>query len=474
MRTKLFYFFISSLLAGNLQLAQNITNTLGTSGTFKIKDGSTDYLTLTQSNGNISFFRNMELGGLTSSTSLRGVITKNGVRFLHNYGAYNLFLGINAGNFTMTGYANIALGEQSLSNITSGANNIAIGYYSLYTNNTGNNNIAIGSSNLGYNTTGSLNTAIGFLSLPFNTTGNWSTAVGYSSLYSNTTGYSNTAIGGEALYSNTTGYWNTGLGIHALYSNTIGYRNVAVGEDALRSNSGGTENSSFGYQSLYSSTTGSENSSFGAFSLYYTTGSYNSGFGYGALGNNTTGSGNTAIGLNAGYNITTGLNNICIGYYSVVPSATSNNQVRIGSTAITYAGIQVAWTVTSDLRLKSNVTNSNLGLNFINKLRPVSYFRTNDDKQKTEYGFIAQEVNEILKQEGTENTGMISVDDEGMYSLRYNDFIAPMVKAIQELKAENEMLKNEIGSLKEVKDRVAKLEELLKQGNPTEVKFTEK
>ena len=50
------------------------------------------------------------------------------------------------------------------------------------------------------------------------------------------------------------------------------------------------------------------------------------------------------------------------------------------------------------------------GLGFINKLRPVSYFRNNDESKKTEYGFIAQEVEEVLKETGTENTGMITID----------------------------------------------------------------
>ncbi|MBK7175261.1 MAG: tail fiber domain-containing protein [Bacteroidales bacterium] len=44
------------------------------------------------------------------------------------------------------------------------------------------------------------------------------------------------------------------------------------------------------------------------------------------------------------------------------------------------------------------MTKSDLGLEFINKLNPVSYTRLNDEKQKTEYGFIAQELEETLQQ----------------------------------------------------------------------------
>jgi 5'(3')-deoxyribonucleotidase len=38
---------------------------------------------------------------------------------------------------------------------------------------------------------------------------------------------------------------------------------------------------------------------------------------------------------------------------------------------------------------------------------------------------------------------MLTISDDGMYGLRYNDLLAPMIKAIQELKVQNEKLKAE-------------------------------
>ncbi|MCL4279095.1 MAG: tail fiber domain-containing protein, partial [Ignavibacteriaceae bacterium] len=70
----------------------------------------------------------------------------------------------------------------------------------------------------------------------------------------------------------------------------------------------------------------------------------------------------------------------------------------MGNSSINYAGIQVSWTVTSDRRWKENVQPTNLGLNFISELNPVSYTRKNDENQKTEYGLIAQEVEQILEE----------------------------------------------------------------------------
>jgi hypothetical protein len=129
--------------------------------------------------------------------------------------------------------------------------------------------------------------------------------------------------------------------------------------------------------------------------------------------------------------------------------------------------VQVAWTITSDKRWKQNILPLNLGLGFISKLNPVSYSRKNDDPeysgQKTEYGLIAQEVEEVLKQEDVNNSGMITIDDKGNYELRYNDLIAPMIKAIQELKEENDELKKEVNELKTVNEKVAKLEQIIEE-----------
>jgi galactitol-specific phosphotransferase system IIB component len=372
--------------------SQSITGTLGSGGVFKVKDATNDYLTLSQSNGNLSVLRNLELGGIPTSTATVGVITKNGLRFIHNYQApgtdgLNTFIGLEAGNFTMSG----SLQQAS-----------------------------------------------------------YNTGVGYSSLYSLTTGYENSAFGNLSLYSNTTGRWNSALGNEALYSNT----------------------------------TGGGNSAFGRFSLYSnTTGSYNSAFGWGSLAFNITGNYNTSIGDYAGINIETGSNNIAIGYNTQVPSGSGDNQIRLGNTAITYAGIQVAWTVTSDRRYKENINPIGLGLGFISKLNPVSYQRKNDENKKTEYGLIAQEVEQVLKELGIENHAMLTITDEGMYELRYNDLIAPMIKAIQELKEKSDEKDIEIAKLKgENKEIKSQLNEIIqvvnelkeKQDAVKNVKFGEK
>lgn len=385
--------------------SQNINGKLGINGQFILRDTTNTFLTLLQNTGYLNLNRSLVLPNTTGSAL--GIIFKGADRFIHNYQAsgttgQNLFMGINSGNFTMNGTSIDA----------------------------------------------SQNTAVGNFSLNALTTGSSNSAFGYNSLKSTTTGFNNSAFGYGTLQTNSTGTDNSAFGLLALLLNTTGSSNSSFGVSSLESNSSGSNNCAFGNNTLMSNTTGSSNSGFGDQCLTEKiTGNGNSAFGSGSLGTLTGGNFNTALGNSSGSQLTSGNNNITIGYNSQVPVNTGSDQIRLGNSSISYAGIQVAWTITSDRNLKSNIYNSNLGLSFISKLRPVSYVRKNDESGKTEYGLIAQEIEETLKTEGVENTGMLTITDNGEYQLRYNDLLAPMIKAIQELKAENEALKKRIEKL---------------------------
>ena len=160
-KTKLFYITIiciacGELLISNLLIAQNINTTLGTLGVFTIKDASNNYFTLSQSTGQVNILKTLRLENTTNSTT--GVIFKGTDRFIHNDGANNTFIGINSGNFTMTGIQNTAVGVSSLQNNTTGSQNTALGYNSLVSNTDGFNNTALGWNSLALNTSGSNNT----------------------------------------------------------------------------------------------------------------------------------------------------------------------------------------------------------------------------------------------------------------------------------------------------------------------------
>lgn len=256
------------------------------------------------------------------------------------------------------------------------------------------------------------NTVLGISALANNTIGDSNTGLGYFALKNNTTGISNTATGSNALASNTTGFYNTAHGFEALLANTIGNQNNANGSKALLSNISGNGNTGLGCNVM----------------LNNTTGNYNTAVGYNSLQMNSTGSFNTSIGTNTTF-LNNPSNSIAIGANTTI---STSNTVQVGDANITTAIVQVAWTITSDKRWKSNIKTSDLGLDFITKLNPVSYVRNNDESKKIEYGFIAQELEETLLKIGITTAGILSKNNEGMYQVRYNDFIAPMVKAIQE------------------------------------------
>lgn len=459
MKAILFSFVLMALLSTSIY-SQDVIVTLPLNGSFIINDANANpFLTLDMATGYLTLNKSLSLSHTTSSTL--GVIYKGSDRFIHDYkgpgtDGNNTFVGINAGNFSMggsnsfDGSYNTAVGTLSFSSNTTGYYNSAFGVSALQNNTIGQANSAFGSFSLSTVTYGSSNSAFGTGSLQTNKEGYYNSAFGAGALQANTWGNGNSAFGSNSLMYNSTGQHNSAFGYKSLTANTWGESNSAFGDECLYYNTTGSNNSVFGMNALYINSIGADNSAFGVGSMGNNTqGNGNSAFGIGSLPSNQTGSYNSAFGKNALSSTTTGSNNIAIGYNTTVPDGTADNQVRIGNTSITYAGIQVAWTVTSDRRLKSNILNSNLGLGFISKLRPVSYTRNNDKNQKTEYGFIAQEVEELLKNNEAGNTGMISKDAEGTYSLRYNDLIAPLVKAIQELKEENDLLKakNEVAQV---------------------------
>ena len=400
----------------------------------------------------------------------------------------SIFLGIDAGlNDDGTNNANVGIGLSSLAANTTGSSNIAVGHLTLNSNSVGNSNIGIGTRALFSNTSGSRNVGVGVQSLTSiltandnsglgyqslfnNTIGNRNVGVGYRSLFSNIDGNDNVAIGYAALFNAANGSKNIAIGSNALLTHSAGEDNVAIGNDAIRSGTiisrttaiganalssltDGGANTAVGFDALSATnsgalnvavgnaamkdnTTGSGNTACGVESLYRnTSGNSNTAYGDSALRNNLTGNQNTAVGLFAMYNSSTGSNNTAIGYNTQVPVETNSNQVRIGNLDVTYAGVQVAWTITSDLRWKDEIRELPYGLNMISKLRPVDYIRKNNENKTREAGFIAQEVREILKELNYDDQGMLTEADDGFLSLRYNDLIPILVKAIQEQQA---------------------------------------
>ena len=158
-----------------------------------------------------------------------------------------------------------------------------------------------------------------------------------------------------------------------------------------------------------------------------------------------------------------------------------------------------AVTTTSDRTKKTNITPSALGLDFINKLTPVSYTMITGSKvweelpptvtileeeaeydgeyivkpakykeipnpqvpevieilpgKRTHYGLIAQDVKDVLDEMGISTNdfaGYMAADpiEHTDLGLRYEEFLSPMIKAIQELSSKVDRLEAEISSSK--------------------------
>lgn len=349
-------------------------------------------------------------------------------------------------------------------------------------------NLAVGGNALVSNTAYQ-NTAVGEGALQFNTSGFANTAVGCNALGSCTTGRGNIAIG-LALTSLTTGNWNVSVG--GLRDLTTGGANVSLGQGSSNSLVTGDNNVAVGHNSL-ALANGIVNSVAVGFSSQYqcTTGSQNTSLGMNTLANNQTGNNNTAIGCSALNGSVNTINSTGLGYQAEV---SGSNQVQLGNSGTTtyvYGTVQNR----SDIRDKTDVRNTILGLDFIKSLRPVDYrwdMREDykpvapqdpgidaTDEQKARYqsdiktwleacklknithngtkkrnrfhhGLIAQEVKEVLTQKGIDFGGYQDHSISGgdaVLSLGYDQFIAPLIKAVQELSAQNEALIARISAL---------------------------
>jgi hypothetical protein len=193
--------------------------------------------------------------------------------------------------------------------------------------------------------------------------------------------------------------------------------------------------------------------------------------------NNITGSNNTVVGCAAGPSSShTNLENT--GAFGYSAQVTADNQIRIGNSSITSIGGFADWTNVSDKRFKSNIQENVSGLDFILKLRPVTYNlsveKINDflgvpDSLRSDEilrnatlkkesiiqtGFIAQEVEEAAQSLGYDFSGVDAPKNENdFYGLRYAEFVVPIIKGMQEQQA----------MIKELNQIVEKQNEMIKE-----------
>ncbi len=304
-----------------------------------------------------------------------------------------------------------------MNNNITGSGNIAIGINARYTTNSGDNSIAIG-----------------ILSLK-NNTGDNNIGIGVNALAGPGPGAENIGIGNYTLVRNKTGEYNIACGLRSMGYNVLGSENVSYGMEALNFNDNGSYNVAIGTKSLFFNKSGNKNTALGYYAFF------------GTNNVDTAYTNSTALGAYAPMN--------------------ASNKIRLGDASITVIEGQVAYTFPSDGRFKDNVSENVKGLDFINKLRPVTYnFNTKKydsfimknapDSIKTkklnetdysksssiiQSGFIAQEVEKAAIESGYIFNGVNKpANDNENYSIAYSLLTVPLVKAVQELDKKNQEL----------------------------------
>lgn len=103
---------------------------------------------------------------------------------------------------------------------------------------------------------------------------------------------------------------------------------------------------------------------------------------------------------------------------------------------------------TSDMRLKTDIAPTDLGLDFILALNPVRYRWRDTPEEHVHYGLLAQDVLATARAHGVPDFGghvLVDEDDaDSAQALRYASFIAPLIAAVQRLAARIEELESRL------------------------------
>ena len=453
--------------------------------------------------------------------TLNGTFTSTGLASTTS-GTSNFVAGVNAGNSIASGgNYNVCIGDEAGTALTTGDQNTAVGFEALNSEDADGLNTAVGYQALKALNAGGAgyNTAVGNLAGTAMTTGTTNTLVGSHAGDAITEAADNVAIGAFALSAEDTRSGSVAIGRDALLvQNAVGGNpyNVAIGYQSGRAVTTAVECTFVGYLAGDAVTTSSGNTALGSQALGEQAGDYNTAVGRSACngvtssGNRNTGVGevalftvnsgakNVGLGNAAGYAITSGGNNICLGVDAGRTGSpggnitTGSNEIALGDENISSFSCQVSLTATSDERDKTDFKDLDLGLDFVNALKPVTYVwdkRTNyidktdvttfdeDGKVKHEgwdlttdldkvtsdgskkdddlqVGFKAQDVIALEDAAGyklsdkTNLTATVTSDGK-QYGLRYERFVPMLVKALQELSAKNDALEARIKKLED-------------------------
>ena len=369
----------------------------------------------------------------------------------NNTGSNNVFLGKSAGKGSGSGAQTIAIGQGVMETASEASNSVFIGNYMAANCTSGSNRtVAIGTNCLsptGYSAEG--NTVVGYQSGNNLTSGDNNTLIGINAGNAMSTGNSLVSVGYQSGYSNTSGTSSTNLGYQAGYALTTDGSNTRVGYEA--NSAGAGANNTFigtgagkGY-GAGTSTAGS-NVAIGMNAMLQRRGGSggNTVIGVSAYKNTDGGSSNVVIGENAVLSATSGSQNVVIGQGADLGSGSDNNSiilgrnaagngsntVTFGNSSITAIHCQVQTiSALSDKRDKTNIQDSNYGLDLIDSLKPVTFEwdqRDGERKGLKDLGFIAQD----LQESDDEFLQLVNSNNPEKLKASYGRLIPVLVKAI--------------------------------------------
>jgi hypothetical protein len=145
------------------------------------------------------------------------------------------------------------------------------------------------------------------------------------------------------------------------------------------------------------------------------------------------------------------------GSYFYVMSTSAGNGVKLqhGSTL---------WTSSSDRRIKKDIAAlpASYGLSAVELLKPVTFhWRDPKSPQELQMGLVAQDVQQVIPELVT-RSGPTRYAPDGELGIEYSGLVIPLIKAIQELKADNDDLKaandNEVAQIKALSARLDAIE----------------
>lgn len=420
-----------------------------------INGGGTQCTVIGSSAGSSNLRTANVLIGNSSGTTLTGIGS-----------FWNTFVGSLSGNNMVTASSNVCVGYQSgvATGLGGTQTSVAVGYGSRL--GTVGGPTPLFSLVMGYNSVcnGANDIYIGpNIGVTFPTGGSGNNIIGLQNGIPLTSGVNNVIIGTASAQSITTGSANIILanGVSAI---STGNSNVLIGSAG---NSITTASAYYGIGAgcWNNITTGAANGgiAIGAGSMSNATNAAANcvGLGLNAGSGVTSGIRNTCIGDSSGASIGAGSNNTCLGYQADVAgfsnctalgngasNFTASNQVVLGNGAITNVNAAVVViTNTSDMRDKKDISPLNVGLDFVNKIEPVSFVWNKRDKTRVDdpdIGFIAQDLLQIQKETGIVLPNLSDDTDPEHLMVTPCVLVPVLVQAIKDADMEISELENEI------------------------------